>query len=529
MSLRAQGRNFRLMAVFSLLGMGFSFLVGAQTARQFADGMQWLGYQAFFNAIEFPVTLFGANWLNPSLIKFINQERQHVAKVLWTNTILKCVFSSLLGLVALSLAWVCDIRGELLWMFACLLGTNITLSCGLSQAFDAFGKGALDARWHSITQFLYLVAALGLLWGLNIQGAQIWLLSLAEFGITCLYIAGLWWTFHRKVKPLPPSWSARQAREQIRMGWPLILSGLTEKLSGNLDITCLKWAGGAEGAVWCALYSIPQRILRILRQVIGQAFRQFTPVMVKNYHADRALSARTFSMGFRLVGVFALTLWVVMGVNAEGLITVLFSGSYAASAPCLVWLMGGFAFRHLAKVCNNVLIAAGDSRTLARNQYVVAGFVVVAVPTGAFAFGAQGAAAGVMATYLAAFLQAWRQTLHCYEGHERPDVLRLGTPFVVSAGLCLWWIPIVRKAAEGWGLQVWELSREFFTALSGSLHVKVGYVHEVVVGSVSLLPSLALSLVVTVILLVGLGPFTPDEKLKVRGLLAGMTGTGRPA
>lgn len=525
MSLNAQGRNFRLMTLFSMMGMFFSFLVGAQTARQFASDMQWLGYQAFFNAIEFPVTLFGANWLNPALIKFINQERQHVSKVLWTNTLLKVTFSGILAVAAIGFAWACGLQRELLWMFSCLLATNILLSCGLSQAFDAFGQGALDARWHAVTQGVYLVSALGLLWGVGIQGPEIWLLSAVELGVTLLYIGGLWAIFHMRVRPLPLSWSFRQAREQIRFGLPLILSGLSEKLSGNLDIVCLKWAGGAEGAVWCAVYSIPQRILRILRQVIGQAFRQFTPTMVKNFHADRALSARTYSMGFRLVGVFALTLWVVLGMNAQALVTVLFSGAYASSAPCLTWLMGGFVFRHLAKVCNNVLIAAGDSRAQAGNQYVVAVAALVLVPSGAFSFGAQGAALAVALTYALSFAQSWKRSKIHYKGFELPRLAHLFLPFALASG-GLWLMDLSGLSSAGllWGEKLWEVLGSPMAGQLARVGVQEHHVREVLVGSAELLPALSLGFLVTVLCLWFAGPFTDGEKSKVGALVAGMLG-----
>jgi O-antigen/teichoic acid export membrane protein len=154
---------------------------------------------------------------------------------------------------------------------------------------------------------------------------------------------------------------------------PLALYLVAGQVLLNLDLWSLKglWEGGGEVVGY---YVASMNLAKILMVIPGaQAGVIFTSVAWAVASQDTGRARRHIQDATRFAVIIAAAAWVILGLNASEVLSLLYSAAYAEGEHFLPLQLAGFGLFALLDAYSQALIAAG------RRGFVVSG-VVVMVP-----------------------------------------------------------------------------------------------------------------------------------------------------
>jgi O-antigen/teichoic acid export membrane protein len=240
-----------------------------------------------------------------------------------------------------------------LWLFSLDL-----LLFPLYQTLLCILNGRRQYGYQARAAMVYWVGKLGLVCGLVALGLSIHGAILGSIGASALGLACAWrWSGIG----LPPR-DLVGARQLILFGLPLMGLTLLYQIMTTMDLWCVKAllanpeAPGHFGVAKCFF----QMFISISWVMSGTMLPALTQAIAEG---NQPSCREVIEQSFRFVFILTLLGIVLFGSQAEGVMTLFFSTSYAAAAaPCVLLVIAAlmFSLRHIG---NTALVAAGKPRT----------------------------------------------------------------------------------------------------------------------------------------------------------------------
>ena len=216
-------------------------------------------------------------------------------------------------------------------------------------------------------------------------------------------------------------------RALVRDAWPL--AGTTTALTGAQQVLALVLLR-AHGNAAVGLLGGAQRLLDAIALVPQALMVSVLPSLSLAAAEPRAATARAREAA-RLLAVLIVPAAVGLLVWAEPVLAHAFGASFVAAAPTLRWLAGLAVVGATGTVTTNLLLALGMQRILLRVAVAAAVAIVLAGVLVVPAAGAPGAAAVLLATWIAG--QVALLALRATRPHVAPVLAAAVRPALVGA------------------------------------------------------------------------------------------------
>jgi O-antigen/teichoic acid export membrane protein len=196
------------------------------------------------------------------------------------------------------------------------------------------------------------------------------------------------------------------SRTVIRLAVPVAIAGLGVQLLMSIDLWALNAVGWAVPRATKGLYVAATNLGRMptVMSFVMQAV--LIPTIARAIGmGDRAQARRTVLGAMRFLAITLVPVATIVAVEAEPLLELMFTDSFAAGAPLLRLLVfaHGLGNTIFATLCG-ILLAAGEEKVSARVALAAAGAALIVDPLLVLALGAIGAALGALLTTAGAVL-----------------------------------------------------------------------------------------------------------------------------
>jgi O-antigen/teichoic acid export membrane protein len=209
-----------------------------------------------------------------------------------------------------------------------------------------FGLLALSLVIHTLLKLLGIVLLAVL--GLSVTGAI--LAQVAASAGVLVYLFAL--------VPPPRTLPARElARPMVIMALPLSLYAMALQIHVNLGLWLLSAAGTGDARGFFVAALNVSRTLSVIQAVIsGVVFASMSRALAQR---DEAAARRHLEDGARFALLLAAPAAVLLGIDADRVVTLLFGADYAPAGAILRWQLVAFALLPLLDLCFMALAADG--------------------------------------------------------------------------------------------------------------------------------------------------------------------------
>lgn len=170
------------------------------------------------------------------------------------------------------------------------------------------------------------------------------------------------------------SWSPDEARIQLALAWPLLISGLMVALFFKIDQVLLGWLRGVKDV---GIYQSALRLVELWNLLPTIILPSFYPGLIRLYQSDRHAYQRRLEV---LFGSFALAAWGILAVNitlSNILVRQLFGVDFAGGGIVLAVLAISLLFHYSAHIRAQVLLV--ESLTLYHTPIVILSIILMLV------------------------------------------------------------------------------------------------------------------------------------------------------
>ncbi len=210
-----------------------------------------------------------------------------------------------------------------------------SLSKGLTSLFYAFERAEYPAAVTTVTTVSKVVLGLVALlvgWGIVGLAAVSIFTNFVTLGV--LYVGGRRLLGH--IDSYRPD--GGRMRGMVRESWPLMLNHFLATVFFQIDIVLLE---GIKGARTVGLYRVAYSWLLAINIIPAFFTQALLPVMSRQAQTDRAVLARTYSLGIKLLVSVAVPVAVVFTFLAEPLTWILGGEAYlpegAVALQIMIW------------------------------------------------------------------------------------------------------------------------------------------------------------------------------------------------
>jgi len=265
-------------------------------------------------------------------------------------------------------------------------------------------QGHDQMRTVAAIQVIRQMIFAALVFALVREATQIWLVGAAETAAAASAAAFGVWAYHRRLGGrirLRRGLSPQLLRDGVTIGlsqifWVAKMSGATLILGLIASAEDVGYFGGA------------MRILLALHTFVWLYFFNLLPSMSRAWAAGDGSFAALISRSLRWVTVVSLLGAGVWVAAAPVVVRVVYGERFAAAGVALQWLAGVCGVAAISGHYRFGLIASGHQTAEMLTALIGAIAAVILIPTGYFAGGVGGAAAGLFAGEVLICVSAWR-------------------------------------------------------------------------------------------------------------------------
>lgn len=362
------GRNLTFLLVSQLATWSITLLVLVIVPQRLGEAdFGKFGFATAFVQYFLLAALLGTATL---LTKVVARDPSLLARYVYNALVLKLVLVTVLGLVAVAVAWAIGTRGETMTLVAvgCVGMMFVALNevfVGAQAGLEVMGRPAM---WGVVQT--YVASIIGLVLVLNGGGVVPYGMAFMLSPLVQVIANG------RKVWP----WLADQHTIDFGVWWVLVRDGLPlmvlnalNLFYGTIDIPILNRVAGDEHVGW---YTLAYRYVAIPVFIATAAVTAFFP----SFSAYGGTSPRDFAnqvnRALRLVIAVSIPAAAGLAVVAEDLIELIYGDSYQGSiAPIQILAV------HIPLACIGVILGMSLIASDRHHRYLrVAGLAAVIAP-----------------------------------------------------------------------------------------------------------------------------------------------------
>lgn len=318
---------------------------------------------------------------------------------------------------------------------------NTWLGAVVSIALAAAGLGAMSLAWGRIT-------------GALVSGAMFIVMSPLRFRF---------------------GWDRRMARRLVRFGLPLAAASVVTFAAGYADQLLVSALLGANAL---GLYVLALNVAGWPTSLLSQPLRSVAPAALARLQHDPPAMSRSFLRLVHLVLVVTVPMCVGLSATAGSVVSIVYGGKWADSAPVLSWLALVAVTKIVFELAYDFIVVSRGSATVLTTQSVWILLLVPAVVVGS-GFGLAGVGMAQFAVGALVMVPVYAVALHRRGVHWGAQ-LRAGA-LPAMAGLGLWapcyavdaaidspWLSLVASAVPA-VVVLWLMARPQLPAIKGLL------------------------------------------------------------
>lgn len=390
-------KNFLSLAGAEIAAKALTFAAFAYLAR--VAGPDGFGYIEFAAAVAMCAGLVVEQGFNPYGAREIAKSPERTTALVSEIFLVRLALAICLYLGIVMFALGFD-RPPLLTRLILFYGLSLlAMPLLLQWVFQGHDRMQVVAAIQIIRQTIFAAVVFGFVR----EVSQIWLVGLAETaGLTGAAAFGVW-MYRRQLKG-GFNWRQRISTQLIRQGvtigmsqifWVVKMSGATLILGLIATAEDVGFFGGA------------MRILMALHTFVWLYFFNLLPTMSRAWVVADGSFAALIARSMRLIVALSVVGAIIWVMAAPLVIRIVYGSDFASAGAPLQWFAGVCAVAAISGHYRFGLIASGHQTAEMLTALIGAIAAVVLVPSGYFAAGVGGAAAGLFIGEVLIWLSAW--------------------------------------------------------------------------------------------------------------------------
>lgn len=336
--------------------LAVGLVVGLLVARYL--GPERLGRLSYASALVAIVGAIGTFGTESILTRDLVRHQDRASILLGSGFSLRIVGGLIVVLGSILVALVTRPESpEILAMVALLATTSVFAA---ADVIDQWFQSRVEAKYSVLGKSIAFLGASGLRVGLVFSGASLLLFAWAQWLEALLGALALVVMYHvtgGRAHRWRLEWST--ARQLMRDGWPLLLSGVMIMIYMRIDQVML---GAMSGDEEVGIYSVAVRLAELWYFIPWVLISSTLPSIIQGAEHSEAMLLGRMQRLYNSVSIISYAIAIPVSLLATPVVRLLYGEAYIGAAPVLMILVWTIHFTSLGMARSSFLVAKNWNR-----------------------------------------------------------------------------------------------------------------------------------------------------------------------